>query len=212
MQARSPRAVAPGDRGNCLPHGESPWGTFLKISQSLPKITRMKTRKDALHWSCTSWDDPSFPRQQIPRHPFLTHYKFLSSPVVVTWELSVPTASPPGDQSSHPQGYIQPRNSFSAGTEGLGKYLSAFLSSGKRRWKANRTNSYLVQIKRSNSLVPPSGVYLYPSLGRAGVGRVSDGPRLLRGEWQSTCTALAGPRVWSWGQKQITGSPGLRRG
>lgn len=117
--------------GELFPHGESPWGTFLKISQSLPKIKRMKTRKDALHWSCTSWDNPSFPRQQIPRHPFLTHYKFLSIPVVVTWELSVPTPSPPGHQCSHPQGYIQPRNSFSAGTEGLGKYLSAFPSSGK---------------------------------------------------------------------------------
>jgi len=32
-----------------------------------------------------------------------------------------------------------------------------------------------VQIKRSNSLVPPSGVYLYPSPDRAGVGWVSDG-------------------------------------
>lgn len=30
-QARSPRAAAPGDRRNCLAHGESPLGSFLKI-------------------------------------------------------------------------------------------------------------------------------------------------------------------------------------
>lgn len=62
-----------------------------------------------------------------------------------------------------------------AGTEGPGKHLCTFPVPGKGRRKATRTNSHLVKMKRSNSLVPPSGVYLYPSLARAGVGWVLDG-------------------------------------
>lgn len=73
-------------------------------------------------------------------HPSLTYYRFLSIPVVFTWEFSVPTATSPGHRPSRPQGDIQPRNSFSLRNGGIRKTSTRlpFVWKAKAESEANK--------------------------------------------------------------------------
>lgn len=63
----------------------------------------------------------------------------------------------------------------------------------------NRTNSYLVQIKRSDSLVPPSGVYLYPPSDRVGARWVLGGCCSAPGRVAAHLHLLAAAKGWELG-------------